>query len=388
MKLTFEPAPHYRSPQSTGGIMKELTLCLCAVTLFAVIYYTMAFGASYGLRVVIMMVLAVCAGCATEAVYYKATKQDIKKGILSSYPWVTAMILTLISSIDNSYYAIVVSVVIAIIFGKLVFGGFGQNIFNPAAFGEAILMNSFAAAKSADFATGATPTQAMNTYGWMLSAENFNAMVDKYGGLGRMLLGQYPSTIGSTCAILILICGIVMIIRKDIDWQAPVFYIGTIFVVSLLIGLMHGAGVWYAVFQVLAGGVMFGGVFMMTDPVTLPVTIPGRVIFAVGAACFTLIFRLRSNMADGVLYSILLMNMLTPAIDKLMDGNQIKNAAKNARTVLIACAVMLAITLGIGFIAEGKLPAGAAVEKASETMTAETAAVVPDVLYADSAAGN
>ena len=157
--------------------------------------------------------------------------------------------------------------------------------------------------------------------------------------------------------------------------------------VSLLIGLMHGAGVWYAVFQVLAGGVVFGGVFMMTDPVTSPVTIPGRVIFAVGAACFTLIFRLRSNMADGVLYSILLMNMLTPAIDKLMDGNQIKNAAKNVRTVLIACAVMLVITLGVGFIAEGKLPAGAAVEKTSETVTAETAAV-PEVLYADTASGN
>ena len=151
MKLTFEPAPHYRSSQSTGGIMRELTLCLLAVSIFATVYYSTAYGANYGLRVVLMLVTASVSACCAEAIYFAMTKQDIKNGIMSSYPWVTAMILTLISSIDNSYYAIAVSTFIAIVFGKLVFGGFGQNIFNPAAFGEAILMNGFAASKNVDF---------------------------------------------------------------------------------------------------------------------------------------------------------------------------------------------------------------------------------------------
>lgn len=356
MKLNFEPAPHYRSPQSTTSIMKDLTLCLCAVTVYAVIYYAQVYGASYAVRVIEMMVAAVLAACCTEAVYFRLRRQDIKTGIATSYPWVTAMILVLISSIDNSVYAIIASTVIAIVFGKLVFGGFGQNIFNPAAFGEAILMNSFASAKSADFATGATPTTAIKSYGWLLTNEEWPDFIEQYGGLGKMFLGQYPSTIGSTCALLILLCGIFLIIRKDIDWQAPVFYIGTIFVLSLIIGAMHGAGAWYAVYQVLAGGVVFGGIFMLTDPVTSPVTIPGRVVFGIGAACFTLIFRLRSNMADGVLYSILLMNMLTPAIDMMMDGNQIKNAKKISRNVTVWSVCFIIIALLIGGFAQEEQP--------------------------------
>ena len=93
---------------------------------------------------------------------------------------------------------------------------------------------------------------------------------------------------------------------------------------------------------------------MLTDPVTSPVTILGRIVFAVGAACFTLIFRLRSNMPDGVLYSILLMNMLTPAIDKMLEGSQIKDIAKLKKRALIACACMVLVTVAVGAIAKTK----------------------------------
>ena len=376
MKLIYRPSPNYRSPQSTSGIMKDLTYCLIAVTVFSSLYYTMAFGPNLGLRVVLMMITSVVSALATEAIWCKVTKQEVIKGVLTSYGWVTAMILTLMSSIKVSYYALAVSTVVALVFGKLVFGGFGQNIFNPAAFGEAILMNTFAGSNRTDILTSATPAAAIKSYGWMPTGDTFSTMMTSkgFGGLGQMFVGWYPSAIGSTSALLILLCLVYLVYRKDIDWQASVFYIGTVFVLSLVIGLLHGQGIWYPIFQVLAGGVLFGGVFMLTDPVTSPVTILGRIIFAVGAACFTLIFRLRSNMPDGVLYSILLMNMLTPAIDKMLEGSQIKDIAKLKKRAIIAIACMALITIGVGAIAKTQ----SAASTGNPASVNEFAAAIPE----------
>ncbi len=347
MKLTFKPSPNYRSPQSTTGIMRDLTVCLLAITIFSVAYYSATLGANAGLRVIILMVTSILSALVTEAIYFKASKQDIKEGILSSYGWVTAMILTLISSINVSPYALAICTVIAIVFGKLVFGGFGQNIFNPAAFGEAVLMNSFAGS-NIDLMSSTTPTVAMNKFSWLGTSSAVSGVISQYGNLGKMFLGLYPSTIGSTWALLLIICLVFLIVRDDIDWQTSVFYIGTVFVVTLIIGLVHGLGISYALVNVLAGGVLFGGVFMVTDPVTTPVTLPGKIVYGVGAGCFTVLFRLRSNMSDGVLYSILLMNMLTPAIDKCFDGNQIKDAAKIRNKTAIISAISLVIIVAVG----------------------------------------
>lgn len=362
MKLTFKPSPNYRTSQSTTGIMFDLTVCLLAVTVFAVAYYSAVYGASYGLRIVILEASAVITACIVDAVWAKIQKVDVKTGILSSYSWITAMILTLMCQIDVNPYALCVATVIALVFGKMVFGGFGQNIFNPAAFGAAVIMSSFAATKSTDFVTAATPTITAANYGWMMNAETFASYITQYGGLGKMLLGWYPSSIGSTSALLLALCCAFLIWRKDIDWRIPVIYIGSVFLMTTIIGLIKGAGVWYGIFNVLAGGVMFGGVFMLTDPVTNPVPIPGRVIFAIGCAALTVIIRLKANFPDGVLFSILLMNMMTPAIDKIFDGNQIKNAADFRRKTILISAILAVIGVAVGATVEAKTPEAAPAE--------------------------
>ncbi len=370
MKFTFKPSPNYRTNQSTSGIMRDVALGLLAVTVFSVIYYSMHYGTQYGLRIIIMMVIAVVSALATEALYFKATKQDVKKGLMGSYGWITAMILVLISNVNVSYYAICFSTVTAIFFGKLVFGGFGQNIFNPAAFGEAIVMTAFGASVISDFTTGATPATAMGSAGWMMSSSSAVAsFAGNYGGILNMFLGNYTSTIGSTSAILLLIVFAFLVWRKDIDWRMPVFYVGTSFVLALVIGMMHGAGAMYPVLYILTGGIMFGAVFMITDPVTTPISIPGRIVYAVGAACLTMIIRYKSNLADGVLYSILLMNMLTPAIDKMMDGNQIKDAAKLRNNLLIVSACSIAVVLLVGITVT---PTEASSSQGTGSGTAET----------------
>ncbi len=353
MKFSFNPSPNYRTEQSTSGIMADLTACLLAVLLFAIVWYGVSYGAAYALRVALMAVFAVCAAEVTEILWFKATGKDWKE-IFHSYAWVTALILVLITRLSVSYFAVIVATVVAIVFGKLVFGGFGQNIFNPAAFGEALIMNSFGASTAADIVTGATPVTAASAQGWIMDSSAMGTFVSQFGGLGQMLLGNYPSVIGGSCALLLILCFAFLVWRGDIDWHLSVTYVVCVFVLSLIVGLMKGAGFTYALFNVLAGGVLFGAVFMMTDPVTTPVTIPGRVVFAVGAAALTLMIRWRANLPDGVLFSILLMNMLTPAIDKVFSGNQIKDAGKFAKRVCIITVICAALVLLVGGLLKHK----------------------------------
>ncbi len=362
MKYTFKPSPVYRNSQSTTGIMRDLAIALIVVLLASAIYYGINYGMDIALRIILMAVFAVLAALISEALYFKITKvEDIKTATLHSYGWITALILVLITKVDVSYYAVIVSTIIAVIVGKLFFGGFGQNIFNPAALGEAIIMNSFVTsansdvtAKVFDAISGATPMTSASGYGWLIPSANFADFISQYGGLGNMLLGNYPSVIGGSCAIVIILCGAFLIWRKDIDWHVSITYLVSIFVISLIVGLMKGAGFSYALFNVLGGGVLFGAFFMITDPVTTPLTIPGRIIFAVATATLTLILRWKANLPDGVLFSILLMNMLTPAIDKLINGNQIKEADKIRNKVLIVSIIVILVAILVGSTIQSK----------------------------------
>ena len=178
-----------------------------------------------------------------------------------------------------------------------------------------------------------------------------------------MFVGLYPGAIGETSALVILVVGVILAIRKVIDWRVPATYLITLFVLAAGVGLMHCAPISYALFHLLTGGAMFGAVFMMTDPVTNPTSAAGRIMFAVGCAVITIVLRLRSNLPEGVMYSILIMNMLTPLIESLTDGQQIKMKSKNIRNLAILFVAGLAITLLVGStikpVAAGSAEAGA-----------------------------
>lgn len=373
MKLSFHPSPNYRDAKSTSEIMRDLTVCLLAVLLFSAVWYGVSYGAAYGIRVILMAVFAVIAALCTEACYFRIRKQDVKEGLKHSYGWVTALILVEITKISVSYYAVIIATILAIVFGKLVFGGFGQNIFNPAAFGEAIIMNSFASSTAADFTTGATPMAAMKSAGWIMDGSSFGTWLGQFHGWAGMLTGNYTAVIGGTSVILLLLCYLFLVLRKDIDWETTAVYLITVFAVSLFAGLFNGDGVWFAFFNLLSGGTVFLAVFMLTDPVTSPVTKAGRVIFAVGAACLTLTIRWRANLPDGALYSVLLMNMLTPAIELAMDGSQIKDFKRMQKRTWIVCLVCVVIAIALGGTMHAKADETASTA-ASAASTAETAA--------------
>ena len=365
MKFTFKTSPNYQNELSTKGIMFDLLIGLMVVFVASDIYYFVSLGSSYGIRAIGLLVTSIVAAVGTEAIWCLVLKNDIKKYLSSSFPWITAIILTLTCTVSISYYALFISTIIAIFFGKLVFGGFGQNIFNPAAVGRAVIASSFTGSVVADFVSGATPTAAYAAEGWFsTSSSAFNTFISKFGGLSNMFIGMYPGAIGETSALVLILVGIYLAYKKVIDYRVSIVYIATIFITTLIIGLVHGQGIWYPLFHILTGGAMFGAVFMLTDPVTNPTVIPGRIVFAMGCAFITILIRINANLPEGVLYSILIMNMLTPAIEKMFDYRQIQEAGKNLKKVVICFVVGLLICVGMSVYKTNKASSVASVNSA------------------------
>lgn len=383
MKFTFRASPNLRQPMSTKRIMLELMSGLLIVYAFALIYYFKQWGSDYAIQAVLLMAVSLIVALVTECVWSFFMKKDqkfdltyIKHYLGGSFGWITAIILTLMCPISITPYALGVSTFFAIFFAKLLFGGFGNNIFNPAAVGRAIIFATFMGAStnfvtiissSIDAVSAATPTTLIaNGYNWLVTnPEMIQNMMHDVGGLGTLFTGWYPGGMGETSALVILLVGVFLSIRGVIDWRVPVVYLGSIFVLTMAIALMRGVGsyenlpgfIWYPLVHILSGGVVFGSVFMMTDPVTSPTSAQGRVIFALGAGIITVLIRIKANLPEGCLYAILLMNMLSPMIEKALEGKQL--VLRKKAMIMFGCisVVGLGSVLLAGNVIEAKEPA-------------------------------
>lgn len=171
MKFAFHVSPNLQSKHSTQMIMRDLTIGLLIVFAASVIYYFTAWGAAYGLQALLLLVCSLITTFVCEAVFAKVKKQDIKSTITHSFGWVTSIILVMMCPISIPPYAIIVATFFAIAIGRLVFGGFGFNIFNPAAVGRAVIFASFSGVTT-NLVTSATPTGVLaSTFSWMPGTE-------------------------------------------------------------------------------------------------------------------------------------------------------------------------------------------------------------------------
>ena len=369
MKFLYSASPNLRAKRSTKQIMLELMIGLLVVYAFSLFYYFTEHGMEVALHSILLMATSLLVMLITEAGYAYCTKQKVLPFLSQSFGWITAIILTLMCPITITPFALGVATFCAQVFGKLLFGGFGQNIFNPAALGRAIVLASFTgvvANVTEDVITGATITTRMaNEFHWLVVD---SSMVDKLmraaGGLQNLFVGFYPGGIGETSALLLCLIGIVFMIRKVIDWRLPIIYVGSIFVLGSVIALYSGMSnwLWYPTFHILSGGVMFAAVFMITDPVTTPTSAAGKCVFALGAAIITVLIRIKANLPEGVLYSILIMNMLTPMIERAFDGKQLQVLKK----AYIVFAVVAA--LGVGSVVLAASQVEPAKEKVKEVI--------------------
>ena len=295
--------PHVRSKESIQSIMRDVIIALVPATA-AGIYY-------FGMNALILVIAAIVSAVAFEALCQKVMKKPVTVSDLSAV--VTGLLLAMNLPAAAPVWVAIVGSAFAIIFGKQLFGGLGQNFINPALAGRAFLLASYPTEMTtwsvpnglevADAATYATPLA-------QLKAGYLDA------SLGELMLGQCGGTIGETCAIALIIGGVYLLYKHVISWKIPVIYIAT---VAILFAVIGRQGMRMPLQEIMAGGVMLGGIFMATDYASSPVTPKGQIIFAVGAGLITYLIRTFGGYPEGVSYSILIMNCAVPLIERFTE---------------------------------------------------------------------
>lgn len=296
-RLISSVSPHFNGKRTTRRIMLDVIIALMPAAVASVIIF--------GWRS--LLVIAVCsASCvASELLFELLCKREITIGDLSAV--VTGILLAFNLPAGIPIWQAVFGSVVAIVVVKQIFGGIGQNFANPAMTARIVLMTAFSGSMTtwvfphaaADAVTSATP----------LAAAAKNSITEMPSYL-TLLLGDHAGCIGETCAAALLAGGVYLMIRRVITWHTPVCYIGTVALVTFITGRDP-------LYQVLSGGLILGAVFMATDYATTPKTKLGKVIFGVGCGLITILIRFWGSLPEGVSFSILIMNILTPYISKL-----------------------------------------------------------------------
>ncbi len=299
--LAVSSSPHIVDKTNTTRIMLDVIIALMPAFIMS--------GVIFGPRAILLTILCVTSCIVFEYVFELLTRKENTITDLSAV--VTGILLGFNLPANLPYWMAVVGCFVAIVIVKMLFGGIGQNFANPAITARIVLLISFATPmttwplpkqilEAADAVTGPTPLAILNGGGDLSSLPtNIN-----------MFLGFIGGSLGETSTIALLLGGVYLIGRKIIEPTIPVVFIGTVVIIALLAGED-------AIFHVCAGGVVLGAFFMATDYSTSPLTTNGKIIFAVGCGLMTMIIRLFGALPEGVSFAILLMNILTPHIDRL-----------------------------------------------------------------------
>ncbi len=294
-KLTVSPSPHISSNKTTRKIMADVIIALIPAGVFSAFIY--------GYRTLLVIATCIISAVISEYVSRRIMKRSNTLGDLSAI--VTGLLLAYNLPPQIPLWIAALGSAIAIVVVKQFFGGIGQNFVNPAITARIVLlvsfptaMTSWTASKLGNITTTATPLGMIAEK----SADTLPSYFDLFFGL-------HGGCIGETSVLLLLIGGIYLVIRRVITPLIPTVYIGTVFVLSFLLG-------GDPLYQILSGGLMLGAIFMATDYTTSPLTNKGKVIFAVGCGVVTTLIRFYGSLPEGVSYSIMLMNVLVPIIDR------------------------------------------------------------------------
>lgn len=294
--LTMSLAPHIRSSDSTRKLMLDVIIAMVPAIIGSVYFY--------GISALILILISVAAAVGSEVFIRKVFKKDILIGDLSAV--VTGILLAFNLPANAPWYVAVFGSFFAIVIVKEFFGGIGSNFMNPALAARAALVASWpsimASYVNPDGITSATP----------LALIKAGSGPESLPSLARMFVGDIGGSLGETSALLLLIGGVYLLIRKVIDWKIPVIYIASTAIVLLLLGVNMDL----IIYHVLGGGLILGAFFMATDYSTSPITAKGKIIFALGCGILTALIRVKGGMPEGVSYSILLMNIMTPIIER------------------------------------------------------------------------
>lgn len=333
-KLTVSLSPHIRSKDSIPKIMYSVIGALLPAWAVSIYFF--------GIRALTLTLIGMVTAVATEWIIQKLRKVPITA--FDGSAALTGLLVTFNVPPGVSWWIPVVGAFFAIAFAKQAFGGLGYNPVNPALAGRAFLMASwpvqmttrwlaphggtlsgFAAKSGIDAMTGATPLTAFK-----LSAKDIIANIDPqkveaahntiaglyHASIPNLIIGNVGGVIGETSAIALLIGALYLFLKKYADWRIPTGYIATVAVLGWIFGGAKGLFTGNVLFQLFSGGLFLGALFMATDMVTSPITPKGRWIFGVGCGILTVVIRKWGGYPEGVSYSILLMNLAAPIIDR------------------------------------------------------------------------
>ena len=292
----------------TRRVMIDMLIALAPATVASVVFF--------GLKALLIIATCVAASVLSEFVFNALSKKKQTVGDLTAL--VTGLILALSLPTTVTVWQCVVGAAFAIVIVKCAFGGLGYNFANPAATARVMLLIAFSGnvaggtmTKLAEITSGATPLAVLGGEEGTLPT-----MMD-------MLLGTRGGAIGETCAVALLVGGIYLVIRKVISWQIPVFYIGSVFAMSVALT----GDINKALYHTLGGGLLLGAIFMATDPVTSPRKWIGKVIFGLGCGVITVMIRFWGTYPEGVSFAILIMNIINPYLN--MIGEKKAGGATN-----------------------------------------------------------
>ena len=301
-KWIISSSPHLRKGETTQRIMLDVLLALCPAVVASVVLF--------GMRALMLEVLCVVSCMAAEYISRRVMKRADTISDLSAA--VTGLLLAMNLPVSISPIIAMIGCVVAIVVVKQMFGGIGQNFLNPALTARVVLLVSFPAAMShwviplyyrnggiADATTTATPITLLA-----------NGNPAEVPSLVQLFFGVRGGCIGETCVLALLLGFAYLLWRRVISPLIPLLYIGS----TALFTWMLGGD---ALYSILSGGLMLGAIFMATDYTTSPVTQWGKVIYALGCGILTVLIRMYSSLPEGVSYSILLMNVITPHLEKL-----------------------------------------------------------------------
>ena len=306
-KLTVSASPHVRSAETTSRIMLDVVIALIPAGIAATVIF--------GLRALLVILVSVAACVLAEFLSRKAMKREQTISDLSAV--VTGLLLAYNLPSNIPFWIVILGAVIAIVVVKQMFGGIGQNFVNPALAARIILMSSFPGRMSAATFAG------LNKVGWIpvdsVSAATPLGLVSVAGHVAdgaptlmQLFLGTPSGCLGEVSALALLIGAVYLFIRKVISPIIPCVYVGTVFVLMTIAFKFDMFAVFY---EILAGGLFLGAIFMATDYTTSPITKKGKVIYAVFLGLITCVIRLFGSLPEGVSFSILLMNIFVPYIE-------------------------------------------------------------------------
>ncbi len=354
MKYAIDSGPHIKTDYNIDSVYKRLLIALIPIVLFSIYknVFLVLIENKYPLIEVIhpllIIFVSVFAAILSEKIYTKIDSfRNGYRRINPFYAGITGLYVALILPINIPLYIPIIGSCLGILLGKMLYGGFGKNLFNPTAIAYIFLLLIFSTTLSnyGNYFNLIEKEQYLTLPINNLTSFDYDKLITPFGSLVNFLFGTVPGAIGTTNSFLILLSFLLMSLLKVIKWKITIVYIATVFVMTYIIGDANGATIWYPVFNILNGSLLFAAVFM-NDPVTTSSTNTGQILNGIILGISTVLVRFLSMNPERILVAIIISNIFVPYLD-ILGAYARKNKIFKYLILLISVLAVIIISYAI-----------------------------------------